>query len=66
MTRFSAVNCQLFKTLLSSIEMGVARLELAHPLRTTDFKSVASTIPPHPQAKLAYLFLDNLKCVADR
>jgi hypothetical protein len=29
--------------------MGVARLELAHPLRITDFKSVASTIPPHPQ-----------------
>jgi hypothetical protein len=29
--------------------MGVARLELARPLQPTDFKSAASTIPPHPQ-----------------
>jgi hypothetical protein len=34
--------------------MGVARLELARPLRTTDFKSVASTIPPHPQVTLHF------------
>jgi hypothetical protein len=37
--------------LLSLSKMGVARLELARPLRTTDFKSVASTIPPHPQVR---------------
>ncbi len=30
------------------ITMGVERLELSRPLRSTDFKSVASTIPPHP------------------
>jgi hypothetical protein len=41
-----------------ALKMGVARLELAHPLRITDFKSVASTIPPHPQVLLLELEVD--------
>jgi hypothetical protein len=44
----------------SNLKMGVARLELAHPLRITDFKSVASTIPPHPQVPLLWLEVDRV------
>jgi hypothetical protein len=51
--------------LVTSIEMGVARLELAHPLRITDFKSVASTIPPHPQVRFA-IQIERSECVTDK
>jgi hypothetical protein len=34
--------------------MGVERLELSRLIRSTDFKSAASTIPPHPQRALSF------------
>lgn len=41
--------CVLYWIALNHLMMGVEGLEPSRLLRSTDFKSAASTIPPYPQ-----------------